>query len=621
MPRHGAWRKWSGILATATERDFERKVLPFLRLFWQFLQQLPARGPWDAKGIDLLVWADSGPFPCGVQCKGFQVQELGDDQIRQVIKSIKAFRESDVVCDTYLLIHNHDGKNRKFNDTINKYLSQLVSQGKANKAELWDRQTLLDRTFDRIKDILNDALCKRSQELLGYFQGLFEFGRYYIPIVPVIEKKLIFKRGEPCSCEEVHPVDSHDISKVLLSPSNARWTLLTGRFGTGKTTAVLHTAASSRQLIIFVPCATLLSSFPATSTNMLLEEVTKSLKILDEFEDQDREVLYEIAGPTLAYLLKQSKSPYVLILDGLDENRAYTNLAGLQCLSNQLADLTCPIVLTTRIEHLNTMFGDFSLAFNEFSTKKGPRRNARLIEIVPWRKKQVLQLVNQIIGETTGVQKERLSEFLKLLSNGEYAALYSELPFNPLFLQFILEDVAAEGIQCAKRSLILFRWVKRKIWRDRSVGGRLSPDDSIDVEDFVDRMIWLMENVGNLMTYRIGNTYELAEFIDSVSVKEEAKKLFNITSDQVLGILLNSVLMSQGLRRGSNLNVTFAFRVFQEYFLASYLVRENLSDSDYPDTVRLFYSEIKSHICAAPNTGFAAHFAKPEPVKRHRVHD
>ena len=110
MPRHGAWRKWSGILATATERDFERKVLPFLRLFWQFLQQLPARGPWDAKGIDLLVWADSGPFPCGVQCKGFQVQELGDDQIRQVIKSIKAFRESDAVCDTYLLIHNRDGK-------------------------------------------------------------------------------------------------------------------------------------------------------------------------------------------------------------------------------------------------------------------------------------------------------------------------------------------------------------------------------------------------------------------------------------------------------------------------------------------------------------------------------
>jgi hypothetical protein len=256
------------------------------------------------------------------------------------------------------------------------------------------------------------------------------------------------------------------------------------------------------------------------------------------------------------------------------------------------------------------MFGDFSLAFNEFSTKKGPRRNARLLEIVQWEKKQVLQLVNQIIGKTTGVQKERLSEFLKLLSNGEYAALYSELPFNPLFLQFILEDVAAEGIQCAKRSLLLFRWVKRKIWRDRSVGGRLSPDDSIDVEDFIDRMIWLMENVGNLMTYRIGNTYKLTESIDSVSVTEEAKKLFNITSDQVLGILLNSVLMSQGLRRGSNLNVTFAFRVFQEYFLASYLVRENLSDSDYPDTVRLFYSEIKSHIRTAPNTGFAAHFVR-----------
>lgn len=59
MARHEAWRKWSGILATSTDRDFERKVLPFLRLFWPSLHQLPARGPWDAKGIDLLVWGHS----------------------------------------------------------------------------------------------------------------------------------------------------------------------------------------------------------------------------------------------------------------------------------------------------------------------------------------------------------------------------------------------------------------------------------------------------------------------------------------------------------------------------------------------------------------------------------
>lgn len=612
MPRHGAWRKWSGILATATERDFERKVIPFLRLFGPSLQQLPARGPWDAKGIDLLVWADIGPFPFGVQCKGFQVQELGNDQIGQVIKSIEDFRKSDVVCDTYLVVHNRDGKNKKFNDIINEYLSQLVHNRKAKKAELWDRQTLLNRAFDRIKDILNDALLKHSQELLDHFQGLFEFGRYYVPIVPVIEKKLIFKRGEPCSCEDVHPVKSRDISKVLLSPSNTRWTLLTGRFGTGKTTTVLHAAPSSSKVLIFVPCSTLPSSLLLTSTNILLEEVVKSLKILNEFENKDREVLYEVAGPTLANLLKQPRSPYVLILDGLDENRAYTNLAGLQCLSNQLADLSCPIVLTTRIEHLNAMFGNFSLAFNEFSTKKGPHRNARLLELVQWEKNQVLLLVNQIITETTGMKKKRLSEFLKLLNNGKYVDLYGELPFNPLFLQFILEDVAIGGIQYANRSILLFRWIKRKIWRDRDVRERLSPDDSIDVEDFVDRMIQLMENAANLMTNKIDNEYEIAEFIDSVSVTKEAKKIFSIASDPVLGVLLNSVLIPQGLRRGSNLNVAFAFRVFHEYFLASYLVRKDLSDRGYPDTVRSFYSEIKLHIRVAPDTDFAVHFVCPD---------
>ncbi len=100
----------------------------------------------------------------------------------------------------------------------------------------------------------------------------------------------------------------------------------------------------------------------------------------------------------------------------------------------------------------------------------------------------------------------------------------------------------------------------------------------------------LKENVAFSMTTQIQQTYALTETVDSEIIAEEAKKIFNDNSGQVLSILLNSVLMAQTVRHGSVLKVIFAFKIFQEYFLASYIVRENLSDNGYP----FFCSEIRA---------------------------
>lgn len=593
MRRKSVLVKWSGRLATATDRDFERKVLPFLRLFWLPLQQVPPRGPWDAKGIDLLVWVENRPFPCVVQCKGYQVQGLTYKQIYEAEKSIEKFLKSDVSCEVYLFVHNRDGRNQKFNKRITQRLGELVSNGKAKKAELWDRQILLNRAFDRMKEIQEEALRRYSKRQLSHFQELFNFGRIYIPKVPVTEKKLIFKRWEPCSEEMIHPLALHDVSKIILSPSEVRWTLLSGRFGTGKTTAALYAATSSDRVVIFIPCADLPSSHLKTGTSKLLEQVAKSLNVLDNFEAQDQEVLNELAGSVLAHLLQHPHAPYTLIFDGLDENRVYANLEGLQRLSNQLADLTCPIIMTAREEHLNAMFGNFSLAFYEFSTKKGPRRHARWFKLGRWGKKQVRQFATRALRKVTGNQKKHLFEFLALLNNGEYVHLYGELPSNPLFLQFILEDVATHGVRWANRCLLLRSWIEHKIRRDRGTQ-RITLKSSLDTEDFVARMILLMENIANSMTSKADGQYELSEFIDSVHVQKEAEKIFKISSAPILAILLNSVMVSQSQHQMSNLKVTFAFRIFHEYFLACYLVRKNLPDTDYPNTVRSLYLEIGS---------------------------
>ncbi len=316
--------------------------------------------------------------------------------------------------------------------------------------------------------------------------------------------------------------------------------------------------------------------------------------VLDEFEDEDRQILDELAGPLLSSLMERPDSPYILILDGLDENRVFAKVDGLQRLSNQLADLNCPIVLTTRQEHISSMFGDFSSAFSEFSTKKGPRRHARMLTLEQWTESHVHQFVCEALERPTGKEKKHLSDFLDSLSNGTYVQFYGQLPFNPLFLQFILEDVMKGGVRTAGRAQLLRSWIESKIWRDRNKFTRVSLDDSLDRIDLVSRIIELMENVAYVMTCRDPGGYELLESIDSTSVVREAEKSFALSSDPILAVLLNSVLVPQTFRRGSVLRITFAFRVFHEYFLASYLVRHNLQDSGYPDNVKSFYSEIKS---------------------------
>ncbi|MCD6282668.1 hypothetical protein J7J84_03560 [bacterium] len=532
---------------------------------------------------------------------------MGYDQLRQTTKSIDAFRKADITCETYVLVHNRDSRNRKFNEIIKNKLRQLVSEGRASKAFLWDRQTLLRKTFERMKVLVDGSLRERCEKLLSYSTNLFDFGGCYVSEVPTRVGALEFKRGEPCRLIAGTTTEEREISQVLVSDKDTRWTLLVGAAGTGKTTSVLAMALNSNRNVIYVPCASLPSGFPVTSTNTLLEEASKYLGIADMFEDNDRDVVTEICGPVLGNLLKQPGSSYVLILDGLDENSYFSRLEGLQKLSNQLADLECPIILTTRIEHLHAMFGDFSLAFDEFSNKRGPLRKGKLLELASWGKKQILALLDHAVKKASGDAKDRLSLFKRMVINSQYETIYGELPSNPLFMHFILEDIAREGITPSNRASLLFRWAKRKIRRDRSVTTRPTLGRDMDVEDFADRMLYLTENVAGKMVIESEGGYALVETINAEFIKAEAERFFGDSIRNILPILLNSTLMPAEQRQGVILRVRFSFRIFQEYMLASYIVREKTSFEQYPIAVKEMIHDIADDLMARPDSTLANH--------------
>jgi hypothetical protein len=584
LNRH-AVGKWSGRLALSQERDFERLVLPFLRVHWPAIEQVPARQGWDRKGVDLLPWTAEPPFAVGVQCKGFSVHELGASQIDQALKSIDAFEHSDIQCTQFILLHNRDGRNRDFVRIVENRLRRLVMHGRVTSAQLWDRKRLLDEACQALKRRIDSALRKHSTQLLESYRVRIPLSEAYVSVVPLTEARLVFRRDEPCSVEAVGGTRPRRAANWLVSDSEARWTLLTGDFGVGKTTTVLQAAQNSPQILILVPANRLPSRELRRGTTLFLEQVVGALDVLSDFIPEDRLVLEELAGPVLSHLLERPNNDYVLVLDGLDENRAYSNLEGLETLSNQLSDLRCPIILTTRQEHLRALFGNFSQAFQEFSTKNRPNRKARLLTLENWGIGEVRKLLSVIPSTAFGKKRSSIGKFARLLDTGDAHRFYGDLLFRPLFLQFILEDVVENGVRKADRNKLLGTWAERKIRRDISARGLIF-EDYADIEAYVAAVMNLMEDAAHVMTAPTSSAVELAEAIMGSELRKLATGYFKSVFDPLLGILLNSVLVPLGLPQRGDLRIGFAFRVFHEYFLARYLKRNGVPGELYPPEVQ-----------------------------------
>lgn len=147
-------------LATAEDREFERRLLPLIRIIWPDSVVPPAMRWLDRSGIDILVWSDSGPFPLVIQCKGFKVPEeqIGKSQIDQCKDSIVSFRDSGLRAETYLLIHNRTGRNVSFRTNVEAEIQKLVESGQVRRAEVWDRQRLLKEVFNRMLEIVRSAI-------------------------------------------------------------------------------------------------------------------------------------------------------------------------------------------------------------------------------------------------------------------------------------------------------------------------------------------------------------------------------------------------------------------------------------------------------------------------------
>src|ERR1035437_5320343 len=271
-----------------------------------------------------------------------------------------------------------------------------------------------------MKQILLHALRRRSRQRQDLFRDLFRFGSVYLPDVPVQEEELMLKPGAPCERRLVHAVATRVLADLLQDCSKARLTLLTGFFGAGKTTSALQAASVGERTAIFVSAAELGEGARKMGTYALTQDITDCLRIfehgaepIDGFEvlDQaDEDIFEKLAGPALKSLLRSEDAEHVLVLDGLDENRTYLSPSGFQMLNNQLADLTCPVVLTTRFEHLSSMFGNFEALLESLGTKRRSSQPARLLSLTPWTPLEVRRFIEKALKSATSEEAASLNQ-------------------------------------------------------------------------------------------------------------------------------------------------------------------------------------------------------------------
>jgi hypothetical protein len=596
------WKRTKSEMRNAEGRDFERKVLPFLRIIWaDTILPQPLRTH-DRGGVDILRWKNrkDKSIPLAVQCKGFHVgdSELGTNQVKQCEESIDTFIKKSFKADVYILIHNRE-PNSVFQKQVEMKLSELKKLGRVKEAYVWDYLMLTRKASLKIRE--------RCRQYLSLDEPKANNLSLDKPICAPLEQvplkivEMIFNRNQKVSETPVTEKIA-DPAQELLNTHISNLSLVLAKAGYGKTTSALRTFQFSDKRIFYLSAATLPRD--GNSKNALFKTWITFDEMYQQVSDEDFPLLEQLISPALEYLLKDSKQPIILILDALDESIYFSRPNGLQDLFNHIADVKVPVILLAREEYWATKQEHFAASFGQQAVKqdKNIKRKAAVIRLKDWSKEQIKAFAERYKLELSGPEKDNLDEFINLVKTGDYENVYGDIPKRPLFLNYILESVAFEGIKSKSRAKLFYDWVCLKIKRDFRnpilAGGEgrssILHNRILNNEDEVLRLAFkTMKIAASTMTLVQNNRLELLPFCDIEEIKAESPDLA-ISLDAV-GLFLHS-LLEQEKSTAEKQTVRFSHRTYQEFFLALFIKNypTTFKDIELPEAIKMQLADLES---------------------------
>ena len=556
-----------------TGLDFERAALPLIRLLYPQAFQVSARKTLDRRGIDLVVWGISEPYPLAIQCKGFGVdeREIGDNQIDQCVASIEKFRDSGIETETYLLVYNRDARNADFRAAITTRLAELKASGRTKVAEHWPIDRLIQQAFramfERVKQasashVLGQRLLRREQEP-DLCDPLKE--------VPIETVQMV--------ANQYRLMSSSSVSKKVADPAKvleelkSRLTVIVGEAGFGKTTVALRVSQATSRHVIYANAASLNQDLKGTKD--LLEQAVDVDILLEDASPEDRSTWHLLARAAIEHLLKTDDKSLLFILDALDESVFLLRQGGLQFLFNILRLVKTPVVLVTRVEHWNARQADFGSSVGILTGNPDREHNQYIdvIHLLPWSNDEIRALALRYQSTLGQTNARRIAELVEIIGSAHYETLYGDIPKRPLFLGWILETVAENGVHAVTKPRLVEEFARLKIARDytrpAAVGGKRIPilEDIDGLDATIDLAFAVMEAAAVAMTQIEAGELQLLPTCTVADVVAQEPNLHRLTDPT--GLVLNTLLVPAGPRLAPQpLALRFAHRAYQEYFLA-----------------------------------------------------
>ena len=528
---------------------------------------------------------------------------LGAEQAKLFEPVLERFAADGPRVDTYVLLTNRIPSEATFREASRSHLRRILA-GRAASVEFWGPQEIAQSAFNAMATRLQRlAFAGGIENLEKLRQSDAQPRADPVDLVPLSRSFLVADQNRLRE-ESAHEEVVADPALALAEPRGEHFTLLLGEFGFGKTTALERAIrASGDRQILYLPGAAIPPQVHGTKD--LLELLVDMDSLAGEMTADDREMLSNLVRPALQHLVRDPDFPVALAIDGLDESAYLSRRDGLHRLFNGLAQVYVPIVLAMRSEYWYEMRADFEQISGQVAAHgEARKRRIKRIELRDWQPPQIADfLIREIEAQTDPAARERLRILADSIAQPTFEELYGDIPRRPLFLRFIVDTVAAEGLPAVResRAHLFERWVIQKIARDMStpsdvrsgkIGRKPLVEEGERLETVQDAAWEAMTCAAAAMCEENEGRLQLLPSCTLERALSASPRLRALADPRPL--FLHSLLVQAPSPHRHPRRIRFSHRAFQEYFLAWALHhRPDLPPrGESPQAVRQWVEEI-----------------------------
>lgn len=476
------WRELETEIGIHFGREFEIACQQVLSPAWPGVRQASPMSPFDMAGLDLVQLDRHDDLILGVQCTtANRLPVLFAKLKRKIGDDLEKIRISGLTPRNFVYVVNAPGLTP---DQWRELKSLVKPPGSGPfLAALVSPAELVTLAWEHVKSDLDRLI--QVHHLTQHVSALQTVFKDWRPITRVPVQLADVDLTDASEAVLINKQEGCLSFQELFAPhEGGRVTLLTGMFGSGKSTAVDCLVSGALGSCFALPCRELPLDLPQPlSSTHVVRWLLAFLGAPNFQEGCAPELIFE----AMLEVLSDPSGKKTVIFDALDEHRRLCTSDGFAQLVRAVGDLGCNIIFTIRREFVDTELGRYEIPLRKLCLDSA-LRYVRRIELLPWGQQQIVELIDVNSTPLPWVQATPdprvAGKWLALreaVISGQARRLCGDCLNNPLLLTFLIEDVAENGLSELNRAELLFGHIRRKVTRDRNAASRPHPgsDDSL----------------------------------------------------------------------------------------------------------------------------------------------